>query len=248
MDWDSLGAHRYIDAIHTVPGWIDQLDALLFVWIHESQQRAGIVGDILEIGVSSGRSAILLGYFRQPGERFVACDLFVGDTSRAFRHNYLRFHPSLPDIRVGPSRQLIDERVDAFRFIHVDGSHTFDDVRNDIEIASRLAEPGGVVVFDDIRAREYPGVAAAVWRAVATHALVPVALSNKLYCTVATRPDYLDHFAEIIRDDRSLLETTSHVIEGYEVLSVSARLSSRRRAIYDLAPPALLRIAKRLRR
>lgn len=249
------GARRYIErGLTTIPGWIEKLDAQLFVLIQESQQEAGIVGDVLEIGVYLGRSAALLGYFVRPEERFVACDLFAGHEAdhhlesdlSAFKSNYLRFHSSLPDIRVGLSSQLSSEPANAFRFIYVDGSHTFEEVANDIRIVRRLARPGAVVVFDDVRAREYPGVAAAVWPAVASQTIVPFALTNKLYCTAHGEPEYLERLIQFTRGNRSL-RTTIHPIAGHDVISLSpSPESAAKRVTRDLVPPALLRLVKRL--
>jgi len=49
---------------------------LLFRKINELQHAEGKTGDLLEIGVYRGKSAILLGYLLQGEERLVLCDLF----------------------------------------------------------------------------------------------------------------------------------------------------------------------------
>ena len=185
----------------TVPGWFRESDALLFHAIDVAQRRAGVAGDILEIGCYQGASAILLGYMRNPGERLLVCDLFDGDTvssenederrrfysdlsRRSFEANYLQFHRDLPDIISGPSSHLYDTGLErTFRFIHVDGSHAYDAVRSDLLLSKRLLMPGGVVVFDDIITLHTPGVTAAVWQGVTSEGLVPLFQSMKFYGT-----------------------------------------------------------------
>jgi hypothetical protein len=160
--------------------------------------------------------------------------------------NYLRFHSSLPDIRVGLSSHLIDERANAFRFIHVDGSHDFEGVTNDIRIVRRLATSDAVIVFDDVRAREWPGVAAAVWSAVANQSIVPFAMTNKLYCTMDESPEYLERLVQLTRGNRSI-NTTIHPIAGHDVIALSPTPERTGKGlIREVTPPALLRVAKRL--
>jgi hypothetical protein len=189
------------DGRHTVPGWFFEADAILFDTIDTAQRQAGISGDILEIGCYQGASAILLGYMAKHDERFIVCDIFDGapvgsesdaerqrfymDLSRqSFETNYLRFHNDLPHVVAGPSSTLVDHSLGrTFRFIHVDGSHAYDIVRSDLDLASQLLAPGGVVVFDDIVSMHAPGVTAAVWEGVLRNALVPMFQSRKFYGT-----------------------------------------------------------------
>lgn len=76
-----------------VPGWFPPLDQVLFTWFLEKQQLAG---DLLELGVYMGKSAILLGHHLRPGEAFTVCDLFGGEapTARTARRPPSRTRPS----------------------------------------------------------------------------------------------------------------------------------------------------------
>ncbi|MGO9029918.1 MAG: class I SAM-dependent methyltransferase [Acidimicrobiales bacterium] len=197
-----MDRHRYIaEGRDTVPGWFQRTDAVLFDAIDSAQRRAGITGDILEIGCYQGASAVLLGYLRQPGERFIVCDLFDGAVThpedvverqrfytdlsrRTFETNYLKFHRDLPEIIAGPSSGLFDLGLArTCRLIHVDGSHTYDVVRSDLLLSRQLLMPGGVVAFDDIISMHTPGVTAAVWEGVLRDELVPLFQSRKFYGT-----------------------------------------------------------------
>ncbi len=108
--------------------------------------------------------------------------LYPDVTFDRFKVNYKRFHPGLPDMRRGTSGQCLPG-LDSprYRFIHVDGSHEWEQVTCDVDQVLRLLAPNGVVAFDDMHA---PGVGAAVWPACASGDLVPIATTGKLYATV----------------------------------------------------------------
>ncbi len=176
------GIAGYLQALDTVPGWFSRLDFRLFVEVDRIQREQSVKGDLFEIGVYCGKSAILMGHLaRLSDDQVVICDLFenidsVGDENRTeiqtwysgfrqqdFVGQYLRFHSEAPTMIVGPSTEIDAEALtDTCRFIHIDGSHTYDVVRQDIRTAQRMLVPGGIVAFDDISTTHTPGVALAV--------------------------------------------------------------------------------------
>ncbi|MFD7919180.1 class I SAM-dependent methyltransferase [Streptomyces sp. NPDC059740] len=188
--------------LNDVRGWFPPLDQVLFEWTLDRQEARGLRGDLLEIGVFLGKSAIFAGRHLQDGESFTVCDLFEGKapdeanraestksysalTRAAFEANYLAFHQELPRVLQGPS-SLVPGAVAAgsCRFVHVDGSHLYEHVHQDITAAREVLRPGGVVVLDDFRSEHTPGVAVAAWEAVLVRGLRPVCLSTqKLYAT-----------------------------------------------------------------
>ncbi|MER6998453.1 class I SAM-dependent methyltransferase [Streptomyces sp. NPDC000410] len=185
-----------------VKGWFRPVDQLLFDWFLAHQRDQEHAGDLLELGAYMGKSAIFLGSYLREGEEFTVCDLWDSPapdasnsaemdrsyatlTRRAFEANYLSFHDELPTLVQAPT-SVISSRVRAgsCRFVHIDASHLYEHVQGDIEAAEELLTPEGVVVFDDFRAEHCPGVAAAVWGAVATAGLRPVCITGtKLYGT-----------------------------------------------------------------
>lgn len=188
-----------------IPGWFPAVDHALFEAVL-SAQGGGAPGDLVEIGVFQGRSAVVIGAHRRAEERFVVVDPF-GDLAllgieepgsrrternyfttldrRTFEENYLSVHDQLPVILQALSRDVVAHVAPgSVRFLHVDGSHEYDDVLVDARSARTLLRNDGVVVFDDYRKFNAPGVGAAVWQAVATEGLVPVAITpQKLYGT-----------------------------------------------------------------
>lgn len=197
------GATAYLSLKDSVPGWFLDIDARLFVGVNALQTSRGIRGNLLEIGAFQGKSAILLGYCLQPGERLVISDTFEQTDAltaegmaehvayhttlrqQEFERNYCRFHPSLPELIVGPSAQLDRLRLARqFRLIHVDGWHEYEVVREDILTARALLGDGGIVIFDDWSQPHCPGVAMALWESYRETNLIPLGFTDtKLYGT-----------------------------------------------------------------
>lgn len=193
-------------SIAKIPGWFDALEARLFTTVNACQQQLGVGGDLLEIGAYMGKSAVLLGAFRRPGDALHVCDLFGDDAEMArnsselrltyadltrsrFESNFRAAHGDLPVIHQCSSTDLEGQMLpDVFRLVHVDGSHLQEIVRQDIELVARHAGDGSVVIFDDYRNIAVPGVGAAVWEATTGLGLRPVLLTpTKLYATWADR-------------------------------------------------------------
>lgn len=223
-------ANRYVTTgFHKLPGWMHLLDLELFEAILADQLDFGITGDVLEIGSYHGKSAILLGYGLRPDETLTVCDIF-GDTSDVplegtdpydgltvdhFLRNYQRFHLNAPDVRVMPSSEL---QLDSdYRFIHIDGGHAYEVVRDDIALCVPRALPDCVIALDDFRTSHTPGTAAAVWEAAAKGLIYPFLLSDvKLYA--ATSKHYQHVWAERVRDLGLPFEV--HEIHGENVVRV----------------------------
>ena len=120
-------------------------------------------------------------------------DQYAELSQEAFEKYYLTIHDSLPVVVRGPSASIVDHAAHGtHRFVHIDASHLYEHVVEDIAAARTLLKPGGVVVFDDFRAPHTPGVAAAVWRAT-NEDLEPFAVTmDKLYATFDDTQPWLD--------------------------------------------------------
>jgi len=223
----------------SIEGWFYREDLLLFEKINESQELNQVKGDLLEIGAYYGKSAILLGYFQKQGEQLVVSDVFEtpGETleNRAenefwysnltrdvFETNYLRFHLRLPMILSCSSTRLLElgGLAKTFRFIHIDGSHLYPIVRQDIQTAKKLLIKGGIVAVDDYRTTHTPGVAAAVWEEVTSGDLIPVCLTpQKMYATWDTQ-NYLHVLNElrVWANEQGVLQTETDEVCGRKLL------------------------------
>jgi methyltransferase family protein len=203
-----------------VPGWLTSTDNMLFTFVLSRQNRVQEPGDLLELGVFEGRTAIHIGSYRKLGEQMTVCDLFdfaraeesirpgarkayANLTQETFERNFLAFHQELPMIVRGLSETIAGHVAPgSCRFIHIDASHMYEHVRGDMLNARSLLRPDGVVVFDDFRTEHCPGTAAAVWEAMAVEGLRVICVSpNKFYGTwgdpKAIQDDLIEHVATL---------------------------------------------------
>jgi glycosyltransferase involved in cell wall biosynthesis len=249
---------EYIEQMdEAVPGWFTDTDAALFRAVDAAHRSEGVFGDLLEVGVFEGKSAILLGYLLRPDEELVAWDLFAGEppgaeadaavyrglTQSIFEDHYARFHARPATAIARPSSELPRAELGTrFRIVHVDGSHRYDIVRDDIAAAIDLVTDGGVMIIDDYRTLPHAlGVAAAVWEAVAEGRLVPVLASEqKLYACVRGRegstPTALQRCASVRFPDAGLRQdiggasvlvfTGSHLTTGHPDVAPSTPIAS----------------------
>lgn len=216
---------------NAVPGWMHYTDLVLFDLILHHQLKDLILGDMLEIGTYHGKSAIPMGCGLRDGESLMVCDLFglfdagvpeeglqdyVNLSVDKFLINYAQYHAEPPVLHIGSSATL-DLGTNTFRFIHVDGGHAYEAVRQDIGLVTAHVDLRSVIVFDDFRTSHCPGVAAAVWEEAAKGTLYPFALSDvKMYATAA--PADHDYWVQACRTFG--LPWDSHEIFGREVLRV----------------------------
>lgn len=248
---------EYVRAAHQqVPGYFHKVDAMVFAAIQESQVRAGTKGDLMEIGVYMGRSAVILGYMRQGAERVVVCDDFQGEKRQEFERNYRQFHRVLPDEVIAASSITLHDRgySRTFRFIHIDADHSYEAVRSDLLLSRELLVDGGYVVFDDAFTINYPGVAAAVWEAVASDGLIPQVVTGKLYASWAPMaPVDLSALRDTVVDvpsQRIQLQFGREDLNGSAVQRLDwlgPPLKPRRTGLRRLVPPAADPIAHKLK-
>ncbi|MFI8190607.1 class I SAM-dependent methyltransferase [Streptomyces sp. NPDC085946] len=231
----------YPGVLADVPGWFPPLDQVLFTWFLEQQQAHGVRGDLLELGVYLGKSAILMGRHLGDGETFTVCDLFGSEapdranraettrsygslTRQAFERNYLSFHDALPTVVQGPT-SVISSHVapGSCRFVHIDASHLYEHVYGDIGAARTALLPDGVVVLDDFRSEHTPGVSVAAWEAVLSRGLRPVCLSTqKLYGTWGD-PEPLQEALSRMLGERDDCDLSEQWAAGHRLLRAHAR-------------------------
>ena len=163
---------RYLQAYHRIPGWFSYDAALLFMAYNQLNAAHGIAGDVLEIGVYHGLSAIAVAHLRGAGRRMTAIDTFETRTDDAaygsgaeyrklFEANMREFHQPLDflDIVSGASGELDPAAYPkTFSFCHVDGGHSPQETFADLEFASQVLVPGGILALDDYFNPQHPGV------------------------------------------------------------------------------------------
>ncbi|WP_016908340.1 class I SAM-dependent methyltransferase [Streptomyces xiaopingdaonensis] len=235
-------------SLHEVPGWFYNTDLILFDLLLDRQRRLQHRGDMLEMGAYLGKSAVLLGAYLRPEETFTVCDLF-GDpaptehnsretersyatlTRRGFEANYLAFHEELPRILHAPTSVVPREvPAESCRFVHVDASHLYEHVRDDLAATRDVLGGAGVAVLDDYRSGHTPGVACATWEAVLGGGLRPICASpHKFYGTWGDPAPLQEELYERL-SERGRCWLQWQDVAGQRLLLVAAK---------DSAPPPL---------
>jgi hypothetical protein len=225
---------RAWQTIRPIEGWFSSEAAQLFGLVDAVQARAGVVGDLFEIGVHHGRSAVLLCQMARTGEWVRVCDLFgaqsdnVSRSGRGDRHvfeqNIAARAPGFDALEIFEKRsdQLTREELGGpYRFFHIDGGHLAEEALGDLHLAADVLHDAGVIVLDDPFQCEWPGVTEALVQFLdGRDDFVPVALGfNKLLiCKRDARRSYdealatsWDRFSPRIWEGRELLLTGSPV-------------------------------------
>jgi hypothetical protein len=159
-----------------VEGWLSFEAAMLFSWIDEIQKRNDVRGDLFEIGVHHGKSAVLLGRMLRGDETLGVCDLFgeqsanishsgVGDREIFERNMRLALGPISISVFAAASNLLTPQQIGInHRFFHIDGGHNCEEALADLRLARGACHEDAVIVVDDPFRMEWPGVTEAVCR------------------------------------------------------------------------------------
>lgn len=127
-------------------------------------------GEVLEIGSFKGRSTVVLarGALWAGQDRVVACDTFTGpsetdpdvtgSTYEAFAAALER-HGLTEHVEVRPqlSSELAREWSRPIRLLWIDGDHTYEGVKADVDGFVPHLAPGAVVAFHDVGRSRFPG-------------------------------------------------------------------------------------------
>jgi SAM-dependent methyltransferase len=177
---------EYLQQTRDVEGWFFPVDAHLFGLVDELQKREGISGNLFEIGVHHGKTALFLARMAAPGETLGVCDVFEqqelnrdrsGEGNREIFLRHLAAHHAEAHVFAKLSSALTSEDTTTrCRFVHIDGGHRPEDVLNDLHVAERALLPDGVVAVDDVFNPNWPGVSEGFYRYRGD--LVPVAIGG----------------------------------------------------------------------
>jgi len=121
---------------------------------------AGIMAEtrICEIGFNAGHSAMLMLLGRNPtpidftifdiGHHYYTkpCLEYIKNT---FPHVQFEFIEGDSTVEMPLWIEKHPELIEQYEIIHVDGGHTEHCIRNDMENASKLVKPNGIIIIDD---------------------------------------------------------------------------------------------------
>ena len=165
--------HYLINGSRQVDGYLQSGSASVICSIFDIQDELNVFGNIAEIGVFHGKLLILLCHCLSKGESVFAIDPFntqpdiqgiktKEDHQRFSSDNLLRnlaannIDAEIVDLIVTNSQNLTgDELVKKFggnniRLFSIDGDHSRNGVRHDLNLAKATLSTGGLILVDDL--------------------------------------------------------------------------------------------------
>lgn len=199
--------------MHGVRGYLARSDAWMMAALVASQRRSGADHALGEIGIFHGRSYYLLALLARPEGRVMGCDLFPagrdGKQFRSFAKGAKQHAIDLrdDDIFACKSRDLdadaLLEQFGPFGLLHIDGNHRKTHVVGDADLAAKLLDPAGIVVFDDFCEPMWPEVTEGVYDFLHRHGDFAIFAISRKKAYIA-RADHADRYADVIRGEPRL--------------------------------------------
>jgi predicted O-methyltransferase YrrM len=171
----------YLDSGYaTVTGMSSRFAAAICCGLMRIQSELGVTGPVVEIGPFEGRFFIALAHALANGETALGIDLFDWPNPQVID----RFHANCRKHGVPAQRYAAwkaDSRTMAPtdllaklagrrpRFIHIDGEHSRAALARDLELATAVLGPAGLIVLDDMLHPGYPTLMVAVHEYLARH-------------------------------------------------------------------------------
>ncbi len=179
-------------------GMLGSLDAAVMTAVLEYQNNNNIEGPLTEFGVYKGRSAAILARFARKDEELHLVDVAAYLEKEKMAKIKPDFHFHQIDSALFIKKAFKGYKKSVFRFVHSDGSHTFDNVYKDLKVTEKILSPEGVFVIDDYFNPHYPQVPAALnWYLAKQRTSLRVFLlgSNKCYLCRAKNHSRMMRFA-----------------------------------------------------
>jgi hypothetical protein len=172
---------RYLAEGYTsVPGMSSRFAAAICTGLMRIQSEFGVTGPVVEIGPFEGRFFIALCHALQPGEVALGIDLFDWPNPQVidrFEANCAKH--GVPNNRwiawKADSRTMLPDALSTklggrrVRFFHIDGEHSRAALTKDLELATAVLAPEGVIVLDDMLHPGYPTLMVAVQHYLERH-------------------------------------------------------------------------------
>jgi hypothetical protein len=147
-----------------VEGWFYPKDIIITYGILNELQKP--IGDICEIGVAYGKSAIMISQFKNTNN-FYLYDIFTEEARLIAEKNITKFGNNTNLIwRLQDTTQLNTDDIlfeNNLRFLHIDGCHEHSAVLSDLILFSNKMKDDGIIAIDDFQDQEYPGVNSAAF-------------------------------------------------------------------------------------
>jgi predicted O-methyltransferase YrrM len=176
----NAAADSYLaEGFDTVVGMSSRFAAAICCRLMALQTEMGVAGPVAEIGAFEGRFFIALAHCLAPGERALGMDIFEWpnpEVKDRFEENCAR-HGIPPERRetwkvdsgkTTPA-EVLAKAGGPVRLFHIDGEHSRAALTKDLELATQVIAPGGLIVLDDMLHPGYPTLMVAVQEYLERH-------------------------------------------------------------------------------
>jgi predicted O-methyltransferase YrrM len=172
---------RYLeDGFARVLGMSSRFATAICCGLMRFQTEFGIKGPVAEIGPFEGRFFIGIALALGEGERALGIDLFnwpdpqvidrlAANCARMGVAENRRLLWTADSRDMEPAELLAKLDGQRVRFIHIDGEHSRAALTKDLELATAVLQPGGVIVLDDMLHPGYPTLMVAVQEYLERH-------------------------------------------------------------------------------
>jgi len=164
----------------TVKGMSSRFAAAISGHLLRRQSELGIAGDVAEIGAFKGRFFIAMMKALAAGEKGLAIDVFSWPTEACYDEflancathgvrpeDMIVWKTDTRDMSVADIRSKLNDRP--VRFFHIDGDHSDVCLAKDLELATAVLHPNGIISLDDMLHPGYPTLVATVMRYLKDH-------------------------------------------------------------------------------
>jgi hypothetical protein len=209
-----------------VVGWIYPLDILSIFHLLKGKENE-LKGDICELGVAFGKSAVLLSLLRSEGEKFYMYDLYEHENVLSNITNYGNAKDiklNILDLMKLDKNDIVFEKK--LKLLHVDACHFHTSLLNDLNNFHEHVCDNGIIVVDDINDVQYPGINTAVtefclmnkqWKMFAIG-------DNKVYLAREHHvKDYIKFLLKYFRDQLNYKNFTFSEVMGVDLLLLKSR-------------------------
>jgi len=152
------------DQVNSIPGYLHPLEARFLFWLATRVHDGGYA---LEVGSFQGKSSFALAAGLSSRARLGCVDTWfndampydaAGDTLPSFLHN-IRRYTGVIDIHRGKSVDIASQWSRPLDLLFIDGDHSYEGCKSDIQAWGGFVRPGGWIAFHD---SSEPGVDGAI--------------------------------------------------------------------------------------
>jgi predicted O-methyltransferase YrrM len=201
---------NYKEQSQSLKGWFNPESQAIWDCLLGWQESKKIAGNMMEIGVYHGKSALLMAHHASENETCLYVDPILNEQTCARLNSAHAGGPEKNEFIKAISEpldhpQFLAKWQKSFRWFHIDGEHTGMAVATDLKIADALLHRQGILSLDDFLSPAYPQITQAVFHYLAQNptrlCLVLCGFNKGYLCRPYTAPILRKYIYETLQAD-----------------------------------------------